>query len=183
MKILVNRLRQEGHEAVAVSTNLGICAAVLAAVCISAAPAPDAAGGRSGVTLVHDKRGSFSSVCAESTPAFTDVTVREALMRATLHEIDQQASGSATVGSAAVLSLSGRALQIQAGTAPRRQQGRGVRALLRAIQTIFHLARTACLAMVERLSLSAAPRRRTLASVSLANRGALTVRAGGSDAV
>ncbi|HEX2891486.1 hypothetical protein, partial [Vineibacter terrae] len=175
MKILVNKLRQKGHEAVAVSTNLGICAAELATFCISAAPADDAAGGKSRVTLVHDKRASFSPVCAQSTSVFTGVTVRAALMRAALHEIDQQAFGSATA-----LSLPGHALQIPAGTASRHLQGRGMRAFLRAIQTIFHLARTACLALAKRFSLSAAPRLGALASVSLANRVALTVRAGGS---
>ncbi len=159
MEILVNRLRQEGHEAVAVSTSLGICAAVLAAVCISAAPAHGAASGKPGVTLVHDERGSFSPVRTEVTSALTAVTVREASMRATPYETHQQVFG------------------------PRGQQGRGTRAFLRAIQTIFHLARTACIAMAERFSLAAAPRLRTRASVSLASRVALTVRAGGSDAL
>lgn len=150
---LVNRLRHNGREAVAVSSTLGVCAALFAAVCISAAPADDAAYDKSRATL------------------------------ATVYEIDLQAVAPLLINRpATALSLSRRAPPVSTGAAQRAQPERSVRALLRAIQTMFHLARTAYVAMAERLSLSGHPWLRALASLSLASREALTVRANGSDA-
>jgi hypothetical protein len=67
----------------------------------------------------------------------------EALTRVTVYEIDQQAFAPLLMNRPAMaedlaLSLSRRVQQVQAGAAPGPQQERSVRALLRAIQTIFH---------------------------------------------
>ena len=131
----VNRLRRNGHAAA--------CAALVAAVCISAAPADDAA----------------------------DSTLRT---RAAVDAIAPQAVVPLLIDrSATAMGVARRAPSAPADAAQRVHPERGLRALLRAIQTIFHLARTACVAMADCLS---------LASLSLASREALTVRANGSDA-
>jgi small-conductance mechanosensitive channel len=67
----------------------------------------------------------------------------EALTRVTVYEIDQQAFAPLLMNRPAMaedlaLSLSRRAQQVQAGAAQGPQQERSARALLRAIQTIFH---------------------------------------------
>ena len=66
----------------------------------------------------------------------------EALTRVTVYEIDQQAFAPLLIDRPAMaedlaLSLSRRAQPAQAGAAPGPQQERSVRALLRAIQTMF----------------------------------------------
>lgn len=156
---LIDGLRQKGHEAAAAARNLGIWAALFAAVCISVAPAHHAADSKSRGTLVcHD-----------------------ALPNVPVYEIDQQALAPLRINRpATALSLSRRAEQVQTGAAQPPQHARNVRAFLRAIQTIFHLARTAYLAMAARLSLSGRQWLRALASRSLANRAGLTVSASGA---
>ncbi|TWT02611.1 hypothetical protein [Reyranella sp. CPCC 100927] len=149
---LADRLHHDGREVVAVSPALGICAALLAAVCIGAIRVDDAMSSTSRATL------------------------------AAVHETNPHAAASLLVArSATALSSSARARPTPNGAAQRVQPERSVRALLRAMQTICHLARTAYFAMAGCLSLSGSPWLRALASFGLAGREALTVRANGSD--
>lgn len=109
---LLNRFRQKGHEAVAVY------AALLAAVCISAAPAPDTSGGKSSVTLAF-----------------------ETLRCLAVYEIDQRALAPRRINlPATILSLSGRTQQVPLDAAQGPRPERRVGAFLRAIQTMLHLA-------------------------------------------
>lgn len=132
----------EGHEAAAVSPSLRIYAALFAAVCIGAAPAPDTSGGKSSVMLAF-----------------------ETLRCVAVYEIDQQALAARHINlPATILSLSGRAPKVPPDAARGARPERSVSAFLRAIQTMLHLALKA------------------LASLSRADRAALTVRANGADA-
>lgn len=106
----------KGHEAVA--PGLSIYAALFAAVCISAAPAPDSSGGKSSVTLAL-----------------------ETLRCVAVYEIDQQALAAQRLNlPAAILSLSARAQQVPPDAARGARPERSVGAFLRAIQTMLHLA-------------------------------------------
>ena len=150
---LVNRLRHKGREAMAVSPALGVYAALFAAVCISAASTDDTAYGTS--------RAPLATAC----------------------EIDPRAAAPLLIDRpATTVALSRRVQPVPTGGAQRPRPERSVRALLRAIQTIFHLARTAYVALTEHFSLSGPPWLRAPASLSSASREALTVRANGSDA-
>ena len=74
-----------------------------------------------------------------------------------------------------------RPAAVQARSTPSPRPDRSVRALLRAIQAIFHLARSSYLAMAARWSLSKRQWLRALAALGLGDRTGLTVSANGSD--
>lgn len=149
---LADSLHHNSREVVAASPALGVCAAMFAAVCIGAISVDDAMSSTSRATL------------------------------AAVHETNPQAAASLLVArSATALTSSARVRPTPNGAAQRVQPERSVRALLRAMQMICHLARTAYVAMAGCHSLSGVPWLRALASLGLAGRETLTVRANGSD--